>query len=364
MKLFSLPSDFKKETIDKYFELNQKYPDSKVIETYGNITKENIFGSGRPVGAVHIGIDELKDYVKYCAERNIDFNYTLNAPSMKNLEFTKAGIKKIKDFIIRLSDIGIKNITVSVPAMIEIINSLNIGIKIKVSTISQINNVYKAMEFKKYGVNRIVVEESINRDFFTLKSILDNFGEDMEIIINVICHKNCIYRPFHYNQDIIDSVEKVSEYDYYIMRCVQRMINDPVNLLKNSWVRPEDLKYYENIGIKYFKLQGRQAVMTGDPARTVECYINGSFDGDLMMLLWMFSKDYFPTIKMENKKLEGFIEPFLNNKYFCQNNCDKCNYCKSFANRCLVMEGLKSYQDYINSHNFDKYTDILNISSK
>ncbi|MFW9880349.1 MAG: hypothetical protein ACFFG0_45330, partial [Candidatus Thorarchaeota archaeon] len=49
MKSFSVPADFKKETIDKYEKLNNSYKDSKVVETYGNITIKNLFESGRSV---------------------------------------------------------------------------------------------------------------------------------------------------------------------------------------------------------------------------------------------------------------------------------------------------------------------------
>ena len=47
MKYYSLPADFKKETIDGYAKLNNNYSGAKVQETYGNITLDNVYVSGR-----------------------------------------------------------------------------------------------------------------------------------------------------------------------------------------------------------------------------------------------------------------------------------------------------------------------------
>ena len=66
---------------------------------------------------------------------------------------------------------GIDSITVSLPSLVEIVKTLNPEIKIKVSAISTINTPNKALDYKMMGVDRIVVEEAINRDFETLKAL-------------------------------------------------------------------------------------------------------------------------------------------------------------------------------------------------
>ena len=47
MKKFTMPSDFKKETIDQYYLINDKYADARIIETYGQMTELNLKYSGR-----------------------------------------------------------------------------------------------------------------------------------------------------------------------------------------------------------------------------------------------------------------------------------------------------------------------------
>lgn len=366
MKYFCVPADFKKETIDKYAVLNSQYKDSKVIETFGVITVGNTLESGRSADLLPpIDIVGLKEYISYSKSKDIDFNYTLNGSTMYNREFTEEGIRKIKKFLKDLYDAGVRSLTVTLPSVIELVQSTGLDFKIKVSTICQINNANKALSYKKMGVERIVPEEAINRDFGTLKSIVDVFGDKVEVITNVVCHKECIYRLFHYNQMSSDSVNITSEAsaNYYSHKCMNRRYEDISNIMKLSWIRPEDIKCYTEIGINYFKLQGRQAVLKGDPVRVVESYFKESFDGNLMELLDMFSPTNSFTIYVDNKKLDGFIEPFFKQDNFCKHNCTACRYCESFARKAIdydkaqeiVELSRKFYKEY------DPYSKLLSV---
>jgi collagenase-like PrtC family protease len=338
VKYFSVPADFKKETIDKYADLNRRYPQAKLVETYGNITVSNTFGSGRTVNLLpDVDLDKLADYVAYGRERDIDFNYTLNASFMGNREFQDRGITEIKIFLSKLYESGVRSLTVTLPSLVELIQSTSYDFVLKASTICSITNPDKAMAFKRMGMDRIVVDESINRDFASLKKIRECFGEKVEIIANVICYKNCIYRMFHYNEISGDSVgtPNRTSCEYFVNRCVLQRYQDIANLLKINWVRPEDLHYYTDIGICYFKLQGRQSVLKGDPARALEHYFKEDYDGDLMELLDMFDPMTKFRVPIENKKLDGFLEPYAKKPHFCSHYCPDCRYCEGFAKRSI-----------------------------
>lgn len=54
MKYFSIPTDFKMDTLYKIDEMNQKYKDSKVAEVYGQITDTKIISSGRPINDIPV----------------------------------------------------------------------------------------------------------------------------------------------------------------------------------------------------------------------------------------------------------------------------------------------------------------------
>jgi collagenase-like PrtC family protease len=355
MKFFSVPADFKKQTIDAYEILNNTYNDSKVIETYGQITEENIFGSGRPSDVLNkVDINILRDYIEYSRQKNIDFNYTLNSSCIGNREYTKEGIYEIKCYLDKLYKAGVRSLTIAMPSLIEIVRTLGYDFKIKASAICQISNASKALSYKKMGVDRMVVDIPIHRDFQALKSIRNAFGEKVEIIVNTMCHKNCIYSMFHYNEsshDFIINADK-SSINYYPYRCVLRCHEDNSNFIKTSWIRPEDLKYYSMIDINYFKIQGRQVVAVGDPVKTVESYFKESYDGNLMDLLRLFSPTNPFNIKIDNKKLEGYLKPFFDIPHFCKNDCLNCNYCTTFSKKCIDSDESKEKNiDAINFYN-------------
>ena len=372
MKYYSVPADFKTETLDRYCELGDKYPDCKVIETYGQITIGNFLGSGRAGDLIpEVDLDELSTYVVNSKKRGIDFNYTLNATCLSNREFTAAGIKEITSFLNTVYEMGINKITIAMPSLIELINLSKYKFEIKASTLCQVINANKAISFKKLGVDRVVVDESINRDFNTLQSIKKAFGSGVEIIVNVICNKNCIYRMFHQNQVSHDTSTEQKSSTYYSHRCIMKRTEDVSNLMRMNWIRPEDIKYYSEIGINNFKIQGRQAVLNGDIIKTVESYFKESFHGNLLELLDSFSPTNNFKIHMDNKKLDGFIKPFVENGDFCKNNCDSCNYCSNYIQKCidyqktsdvfrLAGEFYSKFDDFINmvkDHNNEKIKD-------
>lgn len=367
MNHFSMPADFKKETIDKYVQLNKAYKDSKVFETYGNITIKNAFESGRPNNNLpQVDLSLLAEYAAYSNLHGINFNYTLNSSHLHNKEFTKEGLHNIYRFLGELKRIGIDSLTIALPSLLDVVANSGYDFELKISVISQVTNPNKANSFKKIGADRIVVDESINRDFKTLRAIVDSFGEGIEVIVNTICHKDCIYRPFHYNQIASDAIEVTckASLDYYSHRCLLRRYEDVGAFFKLSWIRPEDMEYYRNVGIRHFKLQGRQVVLNGDPARTVEYYFKQSYDGDLIKLLEMFASHSSFNIYIDNKKLDGFIRTFYEHGDFCKHRCEICNYCNSFAKKCLDEEEVKkmygtTYRFYSEFDEFNKLVHSL-----
>ena len=359
-----MPADFNKHTIDEYQRLNSIYKDCRVIETYGNITLGNYFGSGR-LNRQQFKVDlfDLQDYIEYSRSKAIDFDYTINSSYLQNREFMAKGIREINTFLGKLHDVGVRSLTITLPSLIELVQASPYDFKIKASSICQIVNANRAAAYKRMGVEKIVVDESLNRNFAALKNIRKTFGEKIELIVNQICDLNCIYRIFHYNMISGEPVGAVNDtsINYYEHRCVLQQYKNIENLLKLCWIRPEDIKYYTNIGICYFKLQGRHTfVKKGDPVKTLECYLKGEHDGNLMDLLTMFANMNNFKIYVDNKKLQDFIKPFYEIEHFCQNNCTQCNYCKSFAERCIdykkAGEIIGMAEQFYND--FDRYKDL------
>ncbi|AKJ65323.1 U32 family peptidase [Kiritimatiella glycovorans] len=336
MKHFCMPADFRKETIDAYARLNEQYPECAVVETYGNVTVENCFGSGRDLDKLpEVDLETLADYAAYSRSKGIEFAYTINAPYMQNREFTPEGVAEIRRFLGKLHDAGIRCLIIAMPSLMEVVLRSGYEFEIKASVIAQITNPNKAMMFKKLGVSRLTVDESITREFSRLRHIKETFHGPVEIIVNSICLQDCHFRPFHYNQISGDSVDRANPVscNYFTGRCMKRLFDDLSNYFKASWIRPEDLHYYTDAGIEHFKIQGRQSVLNGDPVRAVECYFNERYDGDLTDLMFLFSPREFFPFKVDNRALDGFLKPFTRSDDFCPRDCTRCDYCEKYARR-------------------------------
>ena len=336
MRLFSVPADFRTGTIDRLAELNASHQDAAVSETYGCATWGGFSGSGRrspylpPVDLRH-----LEKYVGYAASRGIDFNYTLNASCTGNSELTGRGLRRVERFLARLWAIGIRHLTVSMPTLMTIIKESGYPFSVKASTICQINSAYKAEHYRDRGVERIVIDEDITRDFGRIRQICAAFGDGVEMIVNSVCIKDCPNKMFHYNHEAhFSTAQAITTFHSYNCRAAGA-IADPRDIMRLNWVRPEDLGLYERAGIHRFKLQGRPLALAGDVVRATETYMGASYDGNLYDLLYLFAPDipktipYYPHI--ENSALEGFLRPFFDDPAHCTGECAACGHCALFA---------------------------------
>ena len=197
-----MPADFSVETLKLYKELNDFYKESsKIYETYGQISIGNMYGSGRANDLLPSVDDNLlANYVEASHRLGIGFNYTFNMTCLANREFTSEGMSELYDFLKKLNDIGVRSITVAMPSLIEFIQNTGLKFKIKASTVCMVNTPNKAGIYEKLGVNSIVLDESINRNFSLLKRIVERINIEVELITNVVCHQDCIYELFHHNQ--------------------------------------------------------------------------------------------------------------------------------------------------------------------
>lgn len=365
MKLFSIPADFKQETIDGLYQLNSSYTDSKVIETYGQLTDGMILNSGRIIDALpKVNLNMLERYVKHSKQRGIEFNYTLNPACMGNFEFSTEGVVEINLLLQQLYNIGIRLLTVTTPSLIELIKASGFKFEIKASAICEITSPSKSLFYKNIGVNRVVVDPDITRDFEKLENICKTFGTGVEIIINNVCMKNCAYKMFHYNHEAHCTNNNPLQLvkDYYFNRCSMQKAGEFKNAIKLNWIRPEDLKHYYNIGISHFKIQGRQNVVQGNILATLQHYFDESFDGNLFDLITIFAPYNAYQPRIDNAKLDGFIDAFLNNPSFCRDMCSSCGYCEKFAYKAMNIESVtelnkKAIEFY---RGYDRYTKLVN----
>lgn len=333
MNKYTIPADFKIDNIYRMGELNKSFTSSKILEVYGQLT-DGGSNSGRSIDTLpQIEMDGLEKYVKELNKHNIQFNYTINQSCSSNNEFSKKTVQDITQLVNNLWNIGVSGVTIALPSIIEIVRTVRPELEIKASAICEINSVHKALFYKRLGAQRIVVDTDLTRRFDVLSSISRAFGDGVEIIVTNMCHNNCPYKMFHYNHTAHRKIHEnnEAERDFYDNRCFLQFAEEPDSAMKLNWVRPEDIHLYKGIGINYFKIDGRDHVLSGDYIKTIYDYFTEKYDGNLFNLLYFYDEPQVQLRYLDNRKLDGFIDAFVENPGMCTGICEECGYCSKYV---------------------------------
>jgi collagenase-like PrtC family protease len=337
----------------------------------------DVVGGARP-GFVLPQVDRnyVGRYIKACHERGLEFSYLLNAPCLGNIQYSKKGYGQLIELLEWIDQSGADAVTIGLPYLIDLVRKRFPRLKVKVSTTARVNTVRKALQYEDMGVEEIIIDEHINREFKTLEAIRKVVKCNLELIVNNICLWQCPYNYEHVNHDGHASREGEEE-DYCYLQypgylCLYRKLTDPVELLKSPWIRPEDIPHYEAIGYEHFKITERFK-KTSLLLEHVKAYENRRYDGNVLDLFTLPRKgaftpvhlEYFikpehvnimkiselekvfdlevrELIQMDNRKLDGFIEFFKKND--CnQTTCSACRYCETVFEKVAVVneEGVK-----------------------
>jgi collagenase-like PrtC family protease len=335
MKHLSMPADFKLATLDRYAELNARYPHLQVLETYGNLNPSPlVLGTGRITrGLPASDWTGLEKYIAHSRRLGIGFNYTFNASCTGNLEFTAKGVRTLTGFFERLLEIGCDLVTLAAPSLISLVRGTCPRMRVAASTIAEIDTVVAVREFERMGVCRIILNEDILRDFSLMAAMKRAASVPLEAIVNTRCIHVCPFKPFDFNflSHCGSDAHSRPILDYYKWHCTRILFRNPIEWIKMPWIRPEDLPLYEDVEL--FKVAGRQLAVDGDPARTAECYMRGRYEGNLVALLGLFAAkrlSFYP-VAIDNRKLDGFADWFKRPRACKPNGCSDCDHCATYA---------------------------------
>ncbi|MHA1755512.1 MAG: U32 family peptidase [Promethearchaeota archaeon] len=340
MILYTIGTSFDQSLLDFFDDLNQKYSECKIIEMYGSLQNDPIGTSRERWRLPNLSFKNLENYIRKANKYNIKFNYTFNNVLVDPV-FLFKNEKQILNFVKRLIDIGTDSITIAHPLLMKFVKKHFPNFKIFVSTITNTRTIQEARYFDGLGVSRIILSLFINRNFRMLKNIRESVKCDLECMTNEFCIINCPNRIWHYivQSGLNRESLKKNEYDnipfcrYPYNDCFRYMVRDIVHIVYNPWIRPEDIKYYKQIGISHFKIVGR-TWPTEQIKIVVEAYMKQHFDGNLLDLgpFYWKGKSIFSHMRIDNRKMDGFIDYFINNEYRCDTDCNiSCFYCKKWV---------------------------------
>lgn len=339
---------------------------------------------------------EAKEHILEIHKNSLKFDYLLNSPCLNNAEWTRKGQREIRKLLDWLVDIGVDSVTVSVPYLLQLIKRCYPDFEVNISIGAGVANTARAKYWEDLGANRITLVTDLNRNFTFLKNIRENIKCHLQLIANLPCLFGCPFSHYH-----IVSLGHASQarhaskgflIDYCSLNCKYLKLSEPWRMISSTWIRPEDLHYYDEIGIDTIKLADR-GLKTEFILPIVEAYTAQEYKGNLFDLFpdahkylyfskrysWQRIKYFLHPMKynmflfyrhvnkmdfkdptyLDNEKLDGFIKFFMEGK--CKlGNCEKCGYCRSIAEKVLNIP--TEYKDKMLNLSSSLLKDIINGS--
>lgn len=361
---------------DEFLYMCQEYG---VKEVYGSFRTGGI-GSARPAVVLpEVTFEQAEKHVQLTHELGMKFNYVVNAPCLGNMEFDVEGRKEIYEYFKKIDALGVDSVTLAVPFLVEMVKREFPRLKIKISEIANVGTAQRAQYYEKLGADILTLEIAVNRDFKVLKSIRKAVSPNMEleVVVNAACLYQCPFHEYHNNMVSHTGQEchKLHGFymDYCMMRCIPTNLTRPGEIMKARWIRPEDVKYYEEIGINRFKISNRVGPMKLGK-KCLKAYAERKCDdiGALLTPLSLnidrpnverligFTEEEWervvkiwdirpPHITIDNHKLEHFLEYFKSGKCYGQCGNGGCNYCEKIAEQVVSVdeEEAKDYAELV-----------------
>lgn len=371
---------------DALLEGLKPYP---VYEIYGKLTSD-YFGGGRPSFYLpEVNRKTVERFVKKAHEQGIAFNYLLNASAMGNLEFTREGQEHMDEMLDWLDEAGVDSVTVANIFFLRLVKKRHPRLKVRVSSHRFTDTPRKVRFWVDNGADYIVINEvGIHREFKVLEAMREAAGNvELQLIVNNWCRYDCAIAGNHAVTLSAASQEGNRGFplDYCSLVCNQVRLNDPVNYIRANWIRPEDLKLYEDMGYENFKIVERNTP-TALLLLRVKAYYERHYDGNLLDLVQNYAypeeafgekaKDAYSYRRMfkyfikphqvnlvkflkvidfgktasvlyprrgpnpvyiDNRALDGFMERFRHQG--CHDvDCESCRYCHKWAEKAVRID--------------------------
>ena len=353
---FKVGCNFDFELINKVADLNEKYKGKAEVKEFFASPSSAAPMTARPDWRLpNISDKDFEKYVQLSLDKGILFNVVLNSiqpfmskPSMVNHK------EYIQNYVKWLENIGVYRITFANPMMAMFIREVS-NIELEASCILHIDTPTQMKYLHEtLGVNKFCNSILKNRSRDFLINCANYCNENnliLELLANEFCYNasadyatHCVYRDSCYLcHATCKTKEESMMYNNYPMQyCMSSRNGNQEQWLRSRWIRPEDLKIYNTIGINYFKVSGRTG---GTPyiVKVLESYMNEKYEGNLLGLWKPLETIYNGKEESEqelidnipNEKLDGFINHWFDKNFECENQMcgTTCTYCRDFYNK-------------------------------
>jgi hypothetical protein len=297
-------------------------------------------------------LDELSGHVRLCHERGLRFNYLLDRVCSANQEVFPKDHQAILKSVDEIVGCGVDGVTVNSPLLCAVIRKRHPSLEIRVGSQSNIATCKHVLQWKAAGADALTLGGRLTRNFALFRVVVGlakQLNLKLRMNANDACLPDCVYMNAHISA-LAHSGELKQKgcalfLDYNLLQCTYDRLSSPSRLMGSSWIRPEDVRYYEDVcteagfeGFGLVLLDGGKS--TSFLSRAIAAYASRSFDGNLLDLLCLpreegprspvksddpavkgdFSgrdisqiESFFrlPDVRIDNKLLDGFIRPFV-----------------------------------------------------
>lgn len=367
MREFIVASNWEKELIDGLV----KYPEVKSV--FAKL-RSDIVGGGRASFSIpKVTQKQAEEYIRYVHSKGIKFNYLFNAACLGNIEFTKKGKERIiQELDWAIYQAKVDAIIVCTSYLFKLVKKRYPKIKVGMGLFTKVCTLEGFKYYEDAGADWITLPESFPRYYKLLEKLRKTVRCELYILVNdmdkywcpnVLCHLNAIA---HMSQK--NSFSGNLWIEPWMWNCLKTRLENPVDIIRSSFIRPEDLYIYEEMGYRHFKIVDR-ARSTQWLLRAVKAYVDRKYEGNILDILNLkafigkedicknvgknfykyFLKNYSSDkawLKIYFSKYErGF--PYINNedlkdfaKHFYKHRCDlvncsECGYCKKAAQKVI-----------------------------
>ena len=186
---------------------------------------------------------------------------------------------------------------------------------------------YLAPLFDSYYIGR-----DIQRNLETVRRFSDwchANGKKLCMLANSGCLRNCPWQTFHDNMiahsDAAMKAENVKGWNPHLCWALYKDRKNFAEILKATWVRPEDIGRYEGL-VDVVKLATRQHA---NPGMVISAYERGEFGGNLLDL---FEPGFSPAFYPDFIDNAAFPADWFERTSACARECAECGYCENALN--------------------------------
>jgi len=217
-------------------------------------------------------------------------------------------------------------ITTASPFVARTVKRFDPAIEIRASVNLRIDSA-AALEYGSAYFDSFYIRRDRQRDLAfaaEMKQHADRLGKQMLMLVNSGCLGNCPSQQFHDNLIAHSSeasfIDNCRDWEYHLCREMYAKPEQRVEILRSSWIRPEDLAAYEPY-IKLAKLATRQ---TSDIRRVLRAYSTGRYHGNLLDLLEPGFTAMFHPYYIDNGRFPALWQTTAK---ACSSFCSHCGKC-------------------------------------